>query len=385
MAPWRRLAFALFAVSFGTNVPTPLLLLYRQRLHLSATELTAIFGMYAAGLVPAIFVSGPTSDRLGRRPVTLPFMALALVSTLVFIPAANTVWLLFFGRFLQGLVSGVVFSVATAWLTELSDPSRPDLAGRRASVAMTLGFSLGPLTAGVLAQWAPVPIALPYAVHLALMSLGLVAVWPVPETLRARARGPLLALRLRPGSRGAFWLVVAPVAVAVYSFASVPISVLPLLLPRQPYPLAFTGLIGAVTLGAGTLAALQTRRLRSWGMSAGVAAGVVGYLLCLFAVLAGSPLLALAAATALGLGNGLALATGLALTQRLADPTARGALTSVFYALAYVGFAAPFLVATLDRHGGAELAFTAPAATFAALAGWLLVSGRRLAAQAAPA
>ena len=77
----RHLTVALFAVSFGTNVPTPILLVYQQRLHLGATTLTAVFGAYAVGLVPAILLSGPASDRLGRRRVTVPFVALALVST----------------------------------------------------------------------------------------------------------------------------------------------------------------------------------------------------------------------------------------------------------------------------------------------------------------
>ncbi len=49
---------ALFAVAFGTNVPS-LLLVYEQRLHLSAAALTAMFGAYAVGLVPALLVSGP--------------------------------------------------------------------------------------------------------------------------------------------------------------------------------------------------------------------------------------------------------------------------------------------------------------------------------------
>jgi len=36
-----------------------LLLVYEQRLHLSAAALTAMFGAYAVGLVPALLVSGP--------------------------------------------------------------------------------------------------------------------------------------------------------------------------------------------------------------------------------------------------------------------------------------------------------------------------------------
>ena len=64
---WRRAVLMLFAVAAGTNVPTPLLLVYRDRLHLSPSTLTALFGFYAAGLVPSLLLSGPLSDRLGRR------------------------------------------------------------------------------------------------------------------------------------------------------------------------------------------------------------------------------------------------------------------------------------------------------------------------------
>ena len=47
----------LFVVAFGTNVPTPLLLVYRDTLGLSATALTGAFGLYAAGLVPTLLLS----------------------------------------------------------------------------------------------------------------------------------------------------------------------------------------------------------------------------------------------------------------------------------------------------------------------------------------
>jgi len=45
---------------------------------------------------------------------------------------------------------------------------------------MSVGFGLGPLVAGVLAQWAPAPTVLPYLPHLAL------AIVAFPLVLRAR-------------------------------------------------------------------------------------------------------------------------------------------------------------------------------------------------------
>src|SRR5680860_796088 len=115
-----RLTFALFTVALGTNVPTPLLLAYRQRLGLSDADLTAIFGCYAIGLIAALLVAGAASDRFGRRRLVLPFAVLSGVASLIFIPADSSVPLLYVGRVLQGVVSGVVFSVANAWLQAVS-------------------------------------------------------------------------------------------------------------------------------------------------------------------------------------------------------------------------------------------------------------------------
>ena len=87
---WKRAVFALFAVAAGTNVPTPLLLVYQERLDLSAEVLTALFGCYAAGLVPALLLAGPLSDRLGRRRVAIPGIVLSALASLAFAAAGDS-------------------------------------------------------------------------------------------------------------------------------------------------------------------------------------------------------------------------------------------------------------------------------------------------------
>ena len=87
--------FALFAVAAGTNVPTPLLLVYQERLGLSPEVLTALFGCYAAGLVPALLLAGQLSDRLGRRRVAIPGIVLSGLASLAFAAAGDSLSLLF--------------------------------------------------------------------------------------------------------------------------------------------------------------------------------------------------------------------------------------------------------------------------------------------------
>ncbi|MDP9430374.1 MAG: MFS transporter [Actinomycetota bacterium] len=351
---WRRAVFTLFAVAAGTNVPTPLLLVYQERLDLSPEVLTALFGCYAAGLVPALFLAGPLSDRLGRRRVAIPGVVLAGLASLAFAAAGGSLVLLFGARFLQGVVSGVVFSVASAWIAELSAASGEGAGGRRAAVAMTAGFSLGPLSSGLLGQFAPAPTVLPYLLHAVLVGAGLALALRLPETVvlhaggRRSASSPAVPL-LPPGNLALAATVLAPVAVCVYAFPSSVISAVPLLGELPAGGVAVTGVLAGVTLGAGTLVAGLQRRLGPWTAVTGTALGATGFVAAAVFVATGDWPWLVAAAPLLGSGGGLCLAAGLTVTGRLAAPTRRGELTSVFLACAYLGFAVPFLMATAAR------------------------------------
>ncbi|CCG02159.1 MFS transporter [Blastococcus saxobsidens] len=379
---WKRAVFALFAVAAGTNVPAPLLLIYQERLDLSAEVLTALFGCYAAGLVPALLLAGPLSDRLGRRRVAIPGIVLSGLASLAFAAAGDSLTLLFAARFLQGVVSGVVFSVGSAWVGELSQASGEGAGGRRAAFAMTAGFSLGPLTGGLLGQYAPAPTVLPYLLHTLLVAVGLAFALRLPETVdlqRDRPTGavaPPASPLIRPGDGLLVATVLAPVAVCVYAFPSTMISAVPLLVDLPYGGVAVTGVLAGVTLGAGTVVAGLQRRLGPWTAVVGTALGTLGFgSAAAFAATGSLPWL-IAAAPLLGAGGGLCLAAGLTLTARLAAPARLGALTSLFLALAYVGFAAPFVTAVAARATSATLPLTVAAVLAAALAIRLLPAAR---------
>ncbi len=151
----RRLAVLLLAVAIGTNVPTPLLLVYRERLAMTDASLTAIFGVYALGLMLALAVAGRAADRFGRRRVVLPAAICAAAASAMFILATDSELLLYVVRFLQGAASGTVFSVGSAWLVETASRRGNPAGPRMAAVAMTGGFAIGPVYAGLIGQWGP--------------------------------------------------------------------------------------------------------------------------------------------------------------------------------------------------------------------------------------
>jgi MFS family permease len=365
------LTFGLFTVALGTNVPTPLLLLYRRTLDLSASDLTAIFGCYALGLIAALTLAGPVSDRFGRRVLVLPFAVLAGLVSLLFIPAAAHVPLLYAGRLLQGVVSGVVFSVSNAWLQELAGSDGSQSAATRGAVATSLGFALAPAMSGLLAQYGPAPTTLPYLVHVAVLVVGVGALLTVPETVHVRATGRLLTLGLPPEARRPFWAVLAPTGFGVFAFPAVASSLLPLLVVPSGTGVAYAGVIAGLTLAASAVAARAGRRAERGAAPLGMALGALGYGLGVVAIVTRSEPLLLPTAVLMGAGGGLCLTAGLTLTARLAPPHARGAMNSAFYAFAYTGFGTPLLLSWLGSVLSPVPVLWAFVAVPVGLAGWL--------------
>ena len=76
------------------------------------------------------------------------------------------------------------------------------------------------------------------------------------------------------------------------------------------------------------------------------------------------------AAVLLGVSYGLCLVSGLRQAEQLAAPADRGAVVACYYALAYIGFASPYLAAGLGALAGRTGAFVILTAAAAALAAW---------------
>ncbi|QCW51448.1 MFS transporter [Nocardioides dongxiaopingii] len=360
---WQRVAFAMFAVGWGANQFTPMLLAYREELGMSTQTRAFLFGVYAAGLVPALLVGGAASDRWGRRALVLPAVVLSpLASVLLMVEERLTLGLCV-ARLVAGLCSGVVFSAASAWVAELTERSgdqAPGTAARRAAIALSAGFGVGPLVTGLVAQWAPEPLVTPYLPHVVLGVVALVLVLRVPETLPDRgAAEPRALLRLPAVTRGRrFLTVVAPSAPWVFGSAAISIAFLPGGLGGDPPgQLAFAGVLAGITLGTGVLVQGWARRLDDrrplLAGEVGLVAAALGCATGVGALVADERLLLLVAGPVLGAGYGMVLVSGLRETERLSAPDERGATVAVFYALTYLGFAAPY---ALGAFGGGAAA-----------------------------
>ncbi len=393
--PWLAAAAGLFGVGWGANQFTSLLVAYHLDRGLSTSTDDALFGVYAVGLVPALLIGGPVSDRWGRsRPVRVAAV-LSVGATAILMAGTSSTAALYAGRFLAGVVSGAAFAAGTAWVKELSVPPYDARAGesagaRRAAIALSAGFGLGPVVSAVVAQWSTDPLVFAYVPHLVVMALVLPGLWRVPETVvdptpacrPAPAGRPPPAGRPTPASRptpagagpphreplrprprpGAMWvssarqprflLVVLPCAPWVFASASAAFAVLPTVIAAHTrgHSVVFAGATAGLTLAVGVGVQPLARRLdrvdSARGGLVGIGAVAAGLLVGAAAAHLGNQALVLVAAVVLGAGYGLTLVSGLLEVQRLAPAGELAGLTAVYYCATYVGFALPILLAT---------------------------------------
>ena len=362
LPPWLRVAGVMFGVAWGANQFSSLLLAYRLHAGISQSTADALFGVYALGLIPALLVLGPISDARGRRTIVAAAGVLSALASVVLIAGDHTVVLLYAGRFLAGVCSGAAFAAGTAQIKELSiapyDPGAGEQAGaRRAAIALSAGFGLGALVAGLVAQWAPDPLVVAYVPHLIVMAVTLALLVGTPETIAVRQPVPALRTILRVPSAGhiRFRRIVAPAAPWVFAAPAISFAVLPGLVSDQTgsFEVGFAALIAGLTLTFGVSIQPLARRLDAVddvrGTLAGLAAVTAGVLLGALAGSRHSWPLVVPAAILLGCGYGLCLVSGLLEIQRHASGRDLASLTAVFYALTYIGFAAPIVLAELER------------------------------------
>ncbi len=336
---WRPVGLLLLAVGWGANHFVALLSVYRRELGLDASAPAILLGAYALGLVPGLLAAGALSDRVGRRAIVLPAALLALVASGVLALGAESFGALLAGRFCYGLAAGAVMTPGAVWVAELSAEGGP----RRATIALSAGFGLGPLVTGLVAELSSAPTRAPYVVHIALLATALVLAWSSQAAPRATAA------RERAGGEAwrAFVRDVAWWAPAVFALPTISFTGLPTAMGVAVGP-ARLGTIAVLTLASGVLVQPVSRR---WTPQA---AARIGLALGLCAVGAGAlvvsthiPGLLYAVAPALGAAYGICMTAGLRRVEQIAPATARGTMTGVYYVLTYVGFAAPYVMARL--------------------------------------
>ncbi|MFD9518666.1 MFS transporter [Streptomyces sp. NPDC059979] len=347
---WRQcfLSGAVFAVCMaGTTLPTPLYSLYQEKFGFSELVVTAVFAVYAVGVIGVLLLVGNASDVVGRRPVLLVGLVFAAASAVCFLCATGVGWL-YAGRLLSGFSAGLFTGAATAYVMELAPHGGTSRATFVATASNIGGLGCGPLLAGVLAQYAAWPLYLPFAVHLVLVAVSVVVLLRLAETVRER-RPPSSVRPRRPGLPPQVRAVFAPAATAAFvGFALLGVftSVSPAFLAQSldVDNRAVSGLVVALAFFASCAGQLAVGRI---GVGRSLPLGCV-VLLAGLVLLAGAlwwELLALVVASALvgGAGQGLAFRGALSAVAAASPADRHAAVISMLFVVAYGGISVPVI------------------------------------------
>jgi MFS transporter, DHA1 family, tetracycline resistance protein len=139
-------------------------------------------------------VVGSLSDRFGRRPVLLVSLAVMAADYLV-MAVAGSLWLLFVTRIIGGITAATQ-STATAWISDVTPPDRKAQAFGMVGAAFGIGFVLGPVIGGILAEWGT---RAPFYAAAGLAGLNwLWGFFVLPETVTDGIRRPFALRRANP-------------------------------------------------------------------------------------------------------------------------------------------------------------------------------------------
>jgi MFS family permease len=347
---------------FASSAPSPLYIVYQQQWGFSAIVLTAVFAVYALGLLGALIVAGSLSDHLGRRPTLLLALAIEIAGMLLFAEARSVIWL-FVARVLQGVATGIATAAISAALIDLQPAHKPRLGALLAAAAPMGGLAAGALGSGLLVEYGPAPTRLVYWLLLAGFALAALLALAIPETVARRAtwRQSLRPQVAVPASLRADFFATVPCLTATWALGGLILSLGPSLTAKVLHDSSHVagGLSIFIMAGVSSAMSLVLRdthaRVAARG---GLSALIVGVALALIALNDGSTALFLLATGIAGLGFGPAFAGAFRAVTNRAPADRRAALVASVYVASYLAYSLPALAAgiAVTRYGLADTA-----------------------------
>src|SRR5918998_801703 len=137
----------------GFGIVIPVLPFYAEGTVFNATPrmVGLLFASYSVMQLIFSPILGGLSDKYGRRPV----LFLSIIGTgigFVMLGLANSLWMLFAGRILDGITGGNI-STAQAYIADITTTENRAKGMGMFGAAFGLGFIFGPAIGGILSRW----------------------------------------------------------------------------------------------------------------------------------------------------------------------------------------------------------------------------------------
>lgn len=171
----------------GFSLILPLLPFYAQDLGASPFTVGLILATFSFFQFISAPIMGRLSDFYGRKPLLI-LSQLSTFASFIILGLANTLWLIFASRIVDGLL-GSNFTIAQAYLSDISSKKDRSKVFGISGAAFGFGFLVGPGVGGLLSQ---ISFALPafLAAGLSLVTI-LTTFFFLPETVKKKKALPL--------------------------------------------------------------------------------------------------------------------------------------------------------------------------------------------------
>ena len=337
----------LTVIMLGGTLPVPLYVLWEPKMGFGPLGVTVVFAVYVVGTLAALLGFGDLSDHFGRKKVMAGAIIIAAVSTAIFL-VADSIGVLIVARIISGLGVGFMTGTATAALAELAGPGGQRRAAVTASAANLGGLGLGPLIAGLLAQYAGAPTRTVFWVYLGLTAVAFIALLAIPETVNQPDRAFRAHLRIGvPAGMGLLMLGACLGVFAAFTLLGLFSSLVPTFL-RGVLGISNLAAIGATAFLVFAIAAISQAVSARLASRRSVTVGLPLLLTALAALeislFVKAEWLFYAATVATGIAVGMIFRGGLTEINRQADPAHRAQAVSTYFAAAYLGLGLPVVL-----------------------------------------
>ncbi|UII77554.1 MFS transporter [Flagellimonas sp. HMM57] len=184
----------------GIGIILPIIPEFIMQLTGEGTHMAVIYGMWlttAFAGMQFLFspVLGEISDQYGRKPILLLSLLGLSIDYLIHAWAPTIIWL-FVGRFLAG-ITGASFTVASAYIADISTKEEKAKNFGLIGAAFGLGFIIGP---GIGGFFGDIDIRLPFYIAAGLTFANFLFGWLfVPESLVKENRRSINVMKMIPG------------------------------------------------------------------------------------------------------------------------------------------------------------------------------------------
>lgn len=384
--PFAMVSLTLVMGTIGTALASPLYPIYQQVWHLSPSQITYIFVAYMFGCLGSLLFLGRTSNSIGflrTLQIGLVFISLGLIISVF----ADNALILSVGRFIIGIASGLMTTSAMMGMMQTIPESHKQFAPQLVSILTAIGFGLGPLVGGIIAQFSQTPLITPYLpiiwgavlCFIALFWLKLPAFERQPFSIAPKL------LRPEPQYHALFMIVglTAFCAFAAFSlFASLSPSFLQDILPWHGPLVSGTAITCILLISAMVqffAKAVAAKKCLNIGLII-MFASLISLALC---ILLKTSILFFVSDILFGIGHGFALMGAFGVIHAITTLQNRAAVMSTYLFMGYLGTIVPIIaVGYLADHFGLGFAVISFCAVISILCVILWISHQKLCVKA---